>query len=585
MPVVRLDTKTISQIAAGEVVENPSSAVKELLENALDAAAKRIKVKLVKGGLEEITVLDDGCGIPAAELRLALERYATSKITAIQDLTRITTLGFRGEALPSIAAVSRLAITTCHTDEEIGSHIYLEGGEEKVFKPAGSPRGTMVTVKDLFYNLPVRRGFLRSVAAETARVSRIVEQLSLSHPHISFILESNGKTILETSGDGNMLNTILQIFGHKLAPHLLPVKWQERDYLLDGYISAPTLSLKRRSHQLFFTNRRHIHNRIFREALEYSFKHFVTARRYPLAFLFLSLPPQEMDLNVHPSKMEVRFQQEKALYDFLRKGITKAYTVKANISPYPDSQAGERDENKVENKKVSRLGIFDFIEDDGPVQVSEAPAGNDEAYIVPAAQGGQQLPYSSERIIIGQLFASFILLQHDESLFIVDQHAAHERILWDEWMCRRAGENKYSQETLPFALELNLPLLEDLFSEEKLLLLAEIGLRLEQFGNNSFIVRTVPFFMKDIFSAGMLADILHELAGNNNSTAPRWQEEIMLQLICKAAVKANKLLSLQEMDELLRQLDGCDNPSYCPHGRPVIIKIKRNEIEKLFHRR
>jgi len=581
LPVVRLDTKTINQIAAGEVVENPSSVVKELLENALDAGAKRIIVKLEKGGLEQITVLDDGCGIPAAELRLALERYATSKINAIEDLTRISTLGFRGEALPSIAAVSRIAITTCHTGEEIGSHIYLEGGEEKVFKSAGTPRGTMVMVRDLFFNLPVRRKFLRSTAAESARASRIIEQLALSHPHISFILQSNGKTILETSGDGNMLNTILQIFGHKLANHLLPVKWQEKDYLLDGYISAPTLSLKSRSHQLFFTNRRHIHNRLFREALEYSYKQFVTARRYPLAFLFLSLPPQEIDVNVHPSKMEVRFQQEKALFDFLCNGITKAYTVKANIPPSLDPQGGKKDENK----NFSRLALFDFIADDQPGQVSEAPAGIYEPYIVPAGQSSQPLPHSSERIIFGQLFASFILLQQGDSFFLVDQHAAHERILWEKWMRQRTGEGKYLQKALPFPLEINLPLPEDLLSAEKLFLLAEIGLGLEQFGNNSFIIRTVPFFLKEIFSAEMLADILHELAGNNNIIPPKWQEEIMLQLICKAAVKANKLLGLPEMEELLKQLDDCDNPSYCPHGRPVIIEIKRNAIEKLFHRR
>ncbi|MEW5921031.1 MAG: DNA mismatch repair endonuclease MutL [Bacillota bacterium] len=597
MTIIKLDVRTASQIAAGEVVENPSSVVKELLENALDAGANRIRVILQKGGLEEIKVFDDGCGIPAAELRLALERHATSKITGIEDLSRITTLGFRGEALPSIAAVSRTEITTRHKHDDAGSQIYLEGGEEKVFKAAGFPRGTMVTVKDLFFNVPVRRRFLRSIAAEAARATRIVELIALSHPHISFALERDGKTILETSGDGSVLNTILKIFGHRLAPYLLPVQYQEGNYSLAGYVSSPSLSLKSRSHQVFFANRRHVRNRLFREALEKSYARYVTARRYPLAFLFLSLPPEELDVNVHPSKIEVRFRREKELFDFIYKGITDTYKRSGNISTIQTV--------KQSHKQVP-LTLFPLAREDDNALVKESVTGPQVSVSHTEAcrekneervQDGKDAVtginyreepapiFSREVVILGQLFASLILVQQGDNLLLVDQHAAHERVLWEECLRRRAGERHYLQKALPFPQELTLPLPEDFFSEERLNLLTEVGLGLEQFGNNSFIIRTVPFFLKDIFTAEMLGDVFEELAHTNALAAPEWQEAVLLQLTCKAAVKANKSLSMTEMEALLRQLEQCQNPYYCPHGRPVIVKITRKEMEIKFHRK
>ncbi len=586
MSVNILDARTVSQIAAGEVVENPASVIKELLENSLDAGAHRIKVMLQKGGLEEITVLDDGCGIPAMELRLALERHATSKIKTIDDLELVNTLGFRGEALPSIAAVSKISLTTRQVNEETGSFIYLEGGEEKDFKPAGSPRGTMVTVKDLFFNVPVRRKFLRSIAAESAQATRIIELLALSHPHISFTLERDGKVCLETPGDGSLLNTVLQIFGHNLAPHLVPVHFPQDNYELEGYVSAPTLSLKSRSHQLFFVNRRNVRNRLFRDALEKSFSRFVTARRYPLAFLFLSLPPKELDVNVHPAKIEVRFRQETKVFDFLYEGITKGYYEQHNKSVVQKPKEGEKGANtgkflrEMQGQKQDLVFQMNFEED---TYVRERATGL--TYPYPETSQKEPSMLTSERVILSQLFASFILLQQKEKLLLVDQHAAHERILWEECLRRRSVEKQYMQEVLPFPQELTLSLAEDYISEEKVKLMAELGLELEQFGNTSFIIRTVPFFLKDIFTAQMLSDVLQELASDSSLTKPDWQEAFLLQLTCKAAVKANKQLTMEEMEGLLRQLEQCQNPHYCPHGRPIIIQFTRKELEKIFHRR
>lgn len=603
----KLDLNTINQIAAGEVVENPSSVVKELLENALDAGATRIKVVLKKGGLEEISVLDDGSGIPAGEVRLALERHATSKISSSEDLFQVNTLGFRGEALPSIAAVSRLFLTTRHQAEDIGTEICLEGGEEKEFKERGFARGTMVTVKDLFFNLPVRRKFLRSIAAESAQVTRTMEVLALSHPDTSFTLERDGKIQLETSGDGNLLNTVLQLFGHKLAPHLLPVHWQNSIYGLEGFVSSPSLSLKSRSHQLFYINRRHVRNHLLREALERSYARFVTAKRYPLAFLFLTMPTEELDVNVHPAKTEVRFRQKKPVFDFLFTGITRAYQA-------PLNREGSI-KTPLQEKEGQPLNLF-FHQEDEPDSLLRETAPHDQTFIQPLQhpKGEEEREQEREqerglnreqvwqteqeednrlatgltpdRQVLGQLFSTYILLQQGNELLLVDQHAAHERILWEECRERRAGEEHYLQEVLPFPQELELPLPENFFSEEKIKLLAELGLELEQFGNTSIIIRSVPFFLKDIYTARLLADLVQELAAESSNLAGRdWQEAALLQLTCKAAVKANQVLGREEIEGLLAQLERCENPAYCPHGRPVITRLTRNELEKMFHRR
>lgn len=595
MSVNKLDLKTRNQIAAGEVVENPSSVVKELVENALDAGATRIKILLRKGGTEEITVSDNGCGISAAEVRLALERHATSKITTIEDLSQVTTLGFRGEALPSIAAVSRILLKTRSKDEGVGSFIYLEGGEEKDFKETGLPPGTMVTVKDLFFNTPVRRKFLRSVAAESAQATRIIELLALSHPQISFTLKRDGKIQLETPGDGNILNTILQLFGHKLAPHLEPVQWHDGNYHLEGYVSSPSLSLRSRSHQIYFINNRYVRNYLLREALEQSYARFVTAKRYPLAFLFFKLPAEELDVNVHPAKTEVRFREKKYVFEFLREGITKTYQAKINTPVLETKDRVKEDEHNktVTHEKAQILDFFyrDSQEDKRQIRETEPSfkANTATEKTEEDLHRDDKITISplnaAARIILSQLFSSYILVQQGDNLLLVDQHAAHERILWEECLKRRKGKGKFMQEVLPFPQELNLPVSGNILSEERITQLSDVGLELEQFGNTSFVVRAVPFFVKDTFSAQMLADIFQDLCNDNIISEPDWQEAVLLKLTCKAAVKANTVLTVKEMESLLKQLEQCENPLYCPHGRPVTTKISKKELEKMFHRR
>ena len=325
MTIRKLDIVTTEQIAAGEVVENPSSIVKELVENSLDAGAQKIKVSFKEGGLKEITIIDDGTGIPSQEVRLALERHATSKIASFEDLGNIHTLGFRGEALPSIAAVSRLSIITRHRAEESGVHAYFEGGKEKTFQETGFAAGTKITVQDLFYNTPARLKFLKGIPAETTKIYRTIHRLALSRPDVSFLLQREGDLLLETIGDGDLLNAIVKIYGGELARELLALDFKEGSLSLRGYVSNPSFSRRSRNRQLFLVNQRYVRSRLLSEALDRSYARIVTAKRFPAAFLFLTVPPEKLDVNVHPAKIEVRFQDTEAVRLFLEQSLQEAF--------------------------------------------------------------------------------------------------------------------------------------------------------------------------------------------------------------------------------------------------------------------
>ncbi len=587
MRIRKLDQQTSKQIAAGEVVENPSSVVKELVENSLDAGAKRIEVMIKKGGLGEITVLDDGSGVPADEVRLALERHATSKITCLEDLYNIYTLGFRGEALPSIASVSRLSVSTRYQKEETGRYIFWEGGMEKESKEIGFPTGTRITVKDLFYNTPVRLKFLKSSSSETAKISRIIIILALSRPDVSFLLKNENRVLLEIPGDESLLNVIAKGFGTDLARELIPIDFKSGELLLSGYVSKPTYSRNSRHYQLFYINGRYVRSQTIREALDKSFASIITSKRYPAAFLYLRLPAEKLDVNVHPSKVEVRFHQEEQLRFFLEKSLKKAFSTeyfvpkiqKRNMQKEKPLSLTEKDKNgdshdykkarEYEGDRQKNLQIT-VAESHENMDVDDLKSSilNTELYSGRFSNG----------LIKGQVFSTYIVVQKEDNLIFIDQHAAHERILWEK-ITQKEKEN-YVQEILPLPLEFPLQMVKSI--RDKLGYLKEIGLEVEQFGNNTFIIRSVPFFLKDIFTAETLRDILEELSGM--ATAD-FKKETLLSLSCKAAIKANKRLTPEEINSLLAQLEKCENPFFCPHGRPVAIKIEKSELEKYFKRR
>ena len=590
MPIYKLDDVTSEQIAAGEVVENPASIVKELLENSLDAGAKHIKIILKKGGLQEITVIDDGSGIHTDELRLAVERHATSKLKCLQDLERIISLGFRGEALPSIASVSKMSIISRHKEENTGSCIFLEGNKEKKFEEVGFPVGTSVTVTDLFYNTPARLKFLKGVPAETARVSRIIHLLALSRPDVSFSLIKENGPLLKTSGDGKLFNVIVNLYGTSLARELVPLDFQGEELALKGYISNPSFSRNSRIFQVFFVNNRYVRNQIMKDALDKSFSRIVTSRRYPAAFLFLFVDPGKVDVNVHPSKTEIRFHQEENMQKYLEECLKQAFSPHYFIPKFQKNSAlqPEMEEIKIPLKGIKsetlKAGISpDRIKESETQRNYNSFQGHDPEKTLKGSKLTATLftgkPLSGS--IKGQIFGTYILLEEEDGLIIIDQHAAHERILWEEIERNEKNRERYLQEVIPFPLEIPPFMAEEL--KDKVHLLREIGLEMEQFGNNTLIIRAVPFFLKDVFSADMIFSILEDLSGLA-LTGREYQKKTLLKLACKTAVKANRVFTMEEMRNLLVQLGQCKNPYYCPHGRPVMIKLEKSEIEKYFKR-
>ncbi|NLX91308.1 MAG: DNA mismatch repair endonuclease MutL [Firmicutes bacterium] len=585
MPIKKLPPETANQIAAGEVVENPASVVKELVENALDAGAGRIRVLLQQGGLREITVIDNGSGIPPGELRLAVERHATSKILDIGDLGSVLTLGFRGEALPSIASVSRLTITSRHYEDEAGASIFLEGGVEKDFKEIGFPVGTRVTVQDLFFNTPARRKFLKGISAETAKVSRMMQVLSLSRPDVSFTLEREKGVLWETSGDGNLKNVILTLFGHDLGKQLIPLDFTEKEYRLRGYVSDPTSFRNNRGFQFFYVNGRAVQSKPLRESLDKSYSSLITSKKYPLAFLFLSLPPADIDVNVHPSKTEIRLYQEELVRSFLVKSLSAAFQGGRRFPVYNWRGETIQTEKKTDSCP-QKVQIQENILAYGENELEEKPGYFNREHLLksekPALNKEPLLEKPFYDMIVGQAFGTYILLQKGEDLLFMDQHAAHERILWERVQQTNSDLLQGSQIALPLPFELPLYIAEEIYG--KLNLLEEIGLELERFGHNTFIIRTVPLFLKDVFYPEMLLDLFEKLTSQPLKRED-FQKEALLQLSCKAALKANKALTTEEIRALLEQLEKCRDPFFCPHGRPVFFKMNKAELEKYFKRR
>lgn len=594
MPIHKLDKNTADQIAAGEVVENPSSAVKELLENALDAGAKRIKITLKKGGLEEITVTDDGSGIPSHELPLAFQRHATSKINNLADLEKIETLGFRGEALPSIASVAKVSLTSRHETEETGSYLALEAGKEQEFQKLGFPVGTRVTVRDLFFNTPARRKFLKGTPAETARTARTVQVLALSRPDVSFILQKESATFLETPGDGRLLNVISSLFGSDLARELVKLdNLVEGDLSLSGYVSNPTYTRNNRNYQYFYVNNRYVRSSLLRDSLDKSFRHHVTSKRYPAAFLFLQIHPREMDVNVHPAKIEVRFHREDSVDSFLQKALQASFSGSFIPSWSPKTwgaTAPGGTQFSVENEKPAAESNTSTRETGASHHYypssSETPGtaiNETEAAAEKTAANLDNDDFFKGRFL-GQVFSSYILIegQKGEDFYFLDQHAAHERVLWENILFKEKEEPAESQATVPLTIELPLSLAETL--RTKLELLQELGLELEQFGSHTFVLRAVPFALQEVITSEVLADILEE-AANRGLYDHEFKKHTLLQLACKGAIKANQNLAKGEIESLLKQLEKCANPFYCPHGRPVFFRIGKNELEKYFKRR
>ncbi|MCX7709639.1 MAG: DNA mismatch repair endonuclease MutL [Clostridia bacterium] len=684
--IIVLDENTSNKIAAGEVIERPSSVVKELVENSIDAGASMISVEIKNGGISYIKITDNGSGIEEDDVEIAFERHATSKIRSSNDLDSIATLGFRGEALASIAAVSSVELTSRVQKNPHGMYIKVQGGHVQEVKPTGCPVGTTFVIKDLFYNTPARFKFLKKDSTEAGYISDILSRIALGNPHISVKLISNHVTILHTPGNNDLLSTIYSVYGKDTAREVLPCSYSDSKVVISGFVGKPEIARSNRNQQSIFINGRYIRSKIITSAIDEAYKTFLMKNKYPFIVMNLQINPILVDINVHPTKMEVRFSEEQDIFRsvyhavnnaLLGKNLTKEikltnepkedYKFK-NERPYKADYSQQKfsfNESYVKDSKKEVYGATrTSIQESKPVMkepvfLQEEPKSlsvptserrvfeevsksavpniekkeiqypnflkhqNQQAYdakekieeikeevVVENNQGNdaqdeiqsascakqnnvteQKKEYEVEKsghtfsdyTIVGQVFSTYIILQYENDMVLIDQHAAHERIMYERLKNKYKNKESLSQVLLaPLVIELTYK--EIKFLEEEKEFFNTIGFNFENFGNNSIILRTVPIVHEKNELKEAFLEILDHVIKATNKEMESAADETLYTIACKSAVKANMWLGEIEIKKLLKDLDIVDNPFTCPHGRPTAIKISKQELEKKFKR-
>ncbi len=626
--IVILDENTANQIAAGEVIERPASVVKEMVENSIDAGATQITVEIRNGGISYIRVTDNGNGIEGDDLEFAFERHATSKIRRIEDLDSLATMGFRGEALASVASVSHLEATSKTRESSVGNTLKIEGGRVVSIAQAGCPDGTTFIVRNLFYNTPARYKFLKKDSTEAGYVSDIIERLALANPGISFKFIQNGQTQLHTPGNHDLLSTIYSIFGKEIASSLIPVDYSTDGFSLTGFIGKPEIARGNRNSQYIYLNGRYIKNRILSKALEDSYKTRLMQNKFPFCVLMISTSPRNYDVNVHPQKLEVRFANENAVYSLVYHGCESALlgqsmirsfepglkeekpeTIQVSkqeeIRPIPEIKTVKtvyvpetKQESLFEEKRpvvepprfiekttrpvfIEKTEIHDAVKEakkeEEKISEPTEPFRDNE----PAVSGNSATELL-EATIVGQAFDTYILLQRGDNLYIIDQHAAHERIRFETLKNRLQKEESFSQSLLePYIIKLNSN--EFGFVMSKLDEFNKIGFEIEAFGLNTVIVRSVPDFYDTSFSAQDFIEILDRWS-QTGAKQTGISDEALFMISCKGALKANRSMSREEIRGLVESLAAMENPYTCVHGRPIILTLDKKEFEKRFKR-
>lgn len=596
-----LDKSTIDKIAAGEVIDRPSSIVKEMLENAIDAKATAITVEIKDGGISLIRITDNGQGIEKDDVRNAFLRHATSKIKNVEDLLTAGSLGFRGEALSSIAAVTQVECVTKTPADLVGVRYVIEGGVEKSFEEIGAPSGTTFIIRNLFYNTPARRKFLKTPQTEASYISAIIEKIALSHPEVSIRFINNNQNKLYTSGNNKVKEIIYSIFGRDISSNLLEIDDKVSEMHLTGYVGKPIISRGNRNHMIYFINGRYIKSKIINNAIEEAYKPYMMQHNYPFCVLHFQIASSLIDVNVHPSKMEIRFENQMDIYQLFYSAISAALQQKELI---PDVQISEPEKQPDEpplrqrlpepfeqnrtkpevyiEPVISNIPEHNYIMEQNTVydlpHVSTAPAQID--------MFDNKFLSSTERVkhkMIGQLFDTYWLIEYSNNLYIIDQHAAHEKVLYEKTMSAFASKEITSQ-------MINPPIILTLSMEEELLLkkfqenFTQLGYEIEHFGGRDYAVRAVPANLYSIHSKELLIHIIDSLNDCSTELKSELITEKIASMSCKAAVKGNNRLSVAEADALIEQLLNLENPYNCPHGRPTIIAMSKYEIEKKFKR-
>lgn len=660
-----LDSETIDKIAAGEVVERPSSVVKELVENAIDAGAAAITVEAKEGGIEFLRIADNGSGMEPSQIRTAFLRHATSKISSAEDLSRISSLGFRGEALSSIAAVSRVEVITKTADALTGVRYVLEGAVEKSYEEIGAPTGTTFIMRNLFFNTPVRRKFLKQPATEGGYIADLMEHLALSRPDISFKFLLGSQLRFHTSGNGDLKEVIYRIYGRDIASQLVPIQTEKNGIRIEGYLGKPVLIRSNRNFEIYFINGRFIRSQLMARAIEEGYKEYLMQHKFPLCVLHIVMERENVDVNVHPTKMDVRFSDGPAFCNFLASSIREALRQREMI---PETSVNEMKKQSQTKEKVkapepyeqvrsSRYRVMEEVRYEAerpkmqdmvnnPVwsrvlggkkpQVQEQPQAAGRA-AEPVGQLSEKLPAEEDFFIeakplpgrplhnpskpveqpaeqqqpeqqiasaaqmnlfedklltmenrsryqiIGQVFDTYWIVQFEDKLFIIDQHAAHEKVKYERLMKQYHEHQVLSQVLLP-------PVIVTLTGQEEIILkeyeetFQQLGFEIESFGGSEYALRSVPV---DLYGSGereLFLEVLDELSDGPLRGNIKSVEERIASMSCKAAVKGNNRLSRQEAEELIDELLTLENPYNCPHGRPTIISMSRTELEKKFKR-
>ena len=641
-----LNQETIDKIAAGEVVERPCSVVKELVENAIDAGSTAITVEIKEGGISFIRITDNGCGIERDQVAVAFYRHSTSKIRSAEDLLTVKSLGFRGEALSSISAVARVELITKTYDELTGTRYVIEGSKELSNEEIGAPDGTTFIVKDLFYNVPARRKFLKTAQTEGSYISDMVEKLALSHPDISFKFINNNQTKLHTSGNGNKKDIIYHIFGREISSSLLEVKHECEYFKVEGFIGKPVITRGNRNYENYFINGRYVKSNILSRAIEEAYKNFLMQHQYPFTVLYFTFF-SELDVNVHPTKMELRFDNNNEIYVELCDTIYAILSHKEMIpevpvdstpapkkivheykEPIPEpfekrrinevraaesrSVYGQSVTATVKNTTVKEPAVNEQLTydntskqqtskpsasaliahtDDSEKPKPETSAPYEPAQIVTATQqtlGDYDKVFLTESSkkqfsIIGQLFKTYWLIEFEDKLYIIDQHAAHEKVLYEKTMARLASKDFTSQRISP-PIVMTLDARESEMLEKYRSQIEQFGYEVEHFGGKEYMISAIPDNLFHIDMKDLFIEMLDDFSNATGRQTPDIITEKVASMSCKAAVKGNDKLTLPEINELIDELLSLDNPYNCPHGRPTIISMSKYEIEKKFKR-
>jgi DNA mismatch repair protein MutL len=565
MPIKVLDPKVISQIAAGEVVERPASVVKELVENSLDAGATQISVEARGGGISQLRVIDNGSGIPSGEVGLAFSRYATSKIGSLEDLGSILSLGFRGEALASIAAVAEVELVTFAVGELTGTYLNVQGGKVTNQGSQGRSPGTTVTVSNLFRQVPARLKFLKSPATESGHIANVVSRYALAFPEVRFSLSLDGRVTLRTPSSGQLMDSVAEVYGLEVAQNMLEIKSQGWDsgvggssLTVSGMVGSPKISRASRDYLSIFVNRRWVKHRLLAWAVVEAYHGLLMVGRHPVAIVSLSISPQEIDVNVHPTKTEVKFRDEKTVLNTVQRAVRQTLV---ELTPVP--KIGE-----VASRRLVSSALWPLW-----------PQAASEGGVVSPPLEASPTPALSLPVlrVVGQLLASYIIAEGPSGLYLIDQHAAHERILFeqvkDEWS-RREIAVQTLLEPLPFEVSPR----EATILGGHLDKLSEFGFAIEPFGERTFLVRAVPAPLAGQDWRGVIQELLDSGGGEG------WEERLAISIACHSAVRAGQVLSSDEMREMVRRLEQVSLPHTCPHGRPTLIHLSLAQLEREFGR-